>query len=361
MSSTQSDFMTWSHGNNRATVRALLINRLQSGQEPRGPVHPYYQPWNGKILTPQKEAAKESSSSASKVVGSSASPPPGCPMHAGGGAGAGEKSRGESSKSGLFGSSASALNPLNRMPTLTQDRAPNQKVDLSTDRVMSTIPRLHDSAPKGGHPYEKGGNASACPVPHEERSAIVEGKQKSDQSSTDNPSAGHWEYPSPQQFYNALVRKGWETPEEHVEMMVMVHNFLNERAWQEVLDWEREMGVKDVENQLALARFQGKPGTLSPKARIFSWAAMIAPSRFSSEAPFDRHDWIVRRPSDSPTESGKEVRYVIDYYSAPDDPDTDEPVFHLDVRPALDSWEAAQARMKRTWAEWRNQDTKETV
>ncbi|MCO5590576.1 hypothetical protein L7F22_044547 [Adiantum nelumboides] len=48
-----------------------------------------------------------------------------------------------------------------------------------------------------------------------------------------------WEYPSPQQFYNALVRKGWETPEEHVEMMVLCHNFLNERAWNEVLEWER--------------------------------------------------------------------------------------------------------------------------
>jgi hypothetical protein len=48
-----------------------------------------------------------------------------------------------------------------------------------------------------------------------------------------------WEYPSPQQFYNALVRKGWETPEEHVETMVDIHNFLNERAWMEVLKWEK--------------------------------------------------------------------------------------------------------------------------
>ena len=221
---------------------------------------------------------------------------------------------------------------------------------------MSTIPRLHESAPKGGHPYEKGGNASACPVPHEERAAIMEGKNEESNASKKDSSAGNWEYPSPQQFYNALVRKGWETPEEHVEMMVLVHNFLNERAWQEVLDWERDMGVVDAQNQIALARFQGKPGTLSPKARFFSWAALIAPSKFSSEAPFDRHDWVVRRPSSSATEPGKEVRYVIDYYSAPDDPDTDEPVFHLDVRPALDSWEAAQVRMKRTWAEWRSQE-----
>ncbi len=43
----------------------------------------------------------------------------------------------------------------------------------------------------------------------------------------------------PQQFYNALVRKGWETPEEHVETMVEIHNFLNEEAWEEVLKWEK--------------------------------------------------------------------------------------------------------------------------
>lgn len=52
---------------------------------------------------------------------------------------------------------------------------------------------------------------------------------------------------------------------------------------------------------------------------------------FSNEPPFDRHDWIVRRPS-----TGEEVRYVIDYYSAPPLSDG-SPVFSLDVRPALDS------------------------
>jgi hypothetical protein len=86
------------------------------------------------------------------------------------------------------------LNPLNHMPTLSQDKATNQSSLLPTDRTVSSIPR--DSAEK-------------------------------------------WEYPSPQQFYNALVRKGWETPEEHVETMVQIHNFLNEEAWLEVLKWEK--------------------------------------------------------------------------------------------------------------------------
>ena len=50
-----------------------------------------------------------------------------------------------------------------------------------------------------------------------------------------------WDYPSPQQFYNALLRKGWETPEEHIETMVDIHNFLNEAAWNEVLKWEKRI------------------------------------------------------------------------------------------------------------------------
>ena len=60
---------------------------------------------------------------------------------------------------------------------------------------------------------------------------------------------------------------------------------------------------------------------------------------YSTEPPFDRHDWIVRRPR-----TGEEVRYVIDYYSAPPTPDG-EPVFALDVRPALDSVQSVKERV----------------
>lgn len=52
----------------------------------------------------------------------------------------------------------------------------------------------------------------------------------------------------------------------------------------------------------------------------------------STEPPFDRHDWYVSRVT--PDGEKKEVRYVIDFYSAPPEP-TGEPVFYLDVRPAV--------------------------
>ncbi|KAG8760158.1 holocytochrome c synthase [Serendipita sp. 396] len=184
------------------------------------------------------------------------------------------------------------VDPRNQMPTLQQHPiSMNQAASLSTERVSSTIPR--------------------------------------DDSST-------WDYPSPQQFYNALVRKGWETPEEHIESMVDIHNFLNEKAWEEVVKWERRV---DGATGLQLSRFKGRPGDISPKARMFMFAGRLFPSRFSSEPPFDRHDWIVKR-----AKTGEEVRYVIDYYSLPDEPNG-TPVFSLDVRPALDSFSSIKERI----------------
>ena len=57
--------------------------------------------------------------------------------------------------------------------------------------------------------------------------------------------------------------------------------------------------------------------------------------------PFDRHDWVVRRPA-----TGKKARYVIDYYSARSDA-ISEPTFYLDVRPASDSLDNVRMRIQR--------------
>ncbi|KAJ7108873.1 cytochrome c heme lyase [Mycena crocata] len=186
-----------------------------------------------------------------------------------------------------------SINSRNQMPNLSQEASSAQAIVLPTSRTESSIPR--DGATK-------------------------------------------WEYPSPQQFYNALARKGHETPEElaHAETMVEIHNFLNEQAWQEVVKWEKRAHTAD---DIQLARFKGRPGEMSPKARIWMLAGWIMPSKFNTEPPFDRHDWVVRRPK-----TGEEVRYVIDYYSAPPEPDG-SPVFSLDVRPALDSFGSLKERI----------------
>lgn len=218
------------------------------------------------------------------------------------------------------------LNPLNFMPSnLSQERAAHQTVDLPTSREASSIPR---------------GDGS------------------------------RWEYPSPQQMYNAMLRKGYtDTPQDAVESMVAVHNFLNEGAWAEILEWERRFGrgiahgwresgrgeegcADDLLERWpagvsgpppSLVRFMGRPGELTPKARMMAFMGQVWPSRFSEKAPFDRHDWFVQRHL--PTGESVERRYVIDYYEG--EPEHGMPVFFLDVRPAIDTPSQAAERAVR--------------
>ena len=239
----------------------------------------------------------------------------------------------------------SKLNPLNYMPSnISQSRSDHQRCPLPVDRELSSIPR--------------------------------------------GDTEGNWEYPSPQQMYNAMIRKGYDdTPEDAVESMVAVHNFLNEGAWAEIVGWERrfsrglsqgwkacqqgEEGFAANADRIAspkdmvapkLLRFQGRPNDMTPKARILEFVGRLYPQKFrsvprkrctdenvrlileySSELPFDRHDWYVQRTNQGQV---KEVRYVIDYYSGPPEP-TGQPVFYLDVRPAVDGPTAAAERMMR--------------
>ncbi|GAA5815788.1 hypothetical protein MFLAVUS_009303 [Mucor flavus] len=188
------------------------------------------------------------------------------------------------------------LNQLNMIPELTQQQQNDQTIDLPTERIISSIPKAKGSESK-------------------------------------------WEYPSPQQFYNALRRKGWETPEDEIETMVDIHNFLNEEAWLEVLKWESKYKCDCAEDPY-LSKFQGRPQDITPKAK---WHSL-----FGAPKPFDRHDWYISR-------CGQSRRYVIDYYEAPEDV-PGVPVFHLDVRPALDDAESMMVRFKEAakikWDQW---------
>lgn len=82
--------------------------------------------------------------------------------------------------------------------------------------------------------------------------------------------------------------------------------------------------------------------------------AKLFPDDYSSEPPFDRHDWIVTRPvldaEGNKTKEETSTRYVIDYYSVP--ASSGEAVFSLEVRPALDSFTDASERVKVAAQEW---------
>jgi len=186
------------------------------------------------------------------------------------------------------------LDPRNMMPPANQLPAPDQPFPLPTERQKSSIPRA---------------------------------------GTQDN-----WQYPSQQMFYNALRRKGWEFGPDDLEAqdmdhIIKIHNANNESAWQEVMLWESLHS--DQCSDPKLKSFGGKAKYFSPRARIRGWLGY--------EMPFDRHDWIIDR-------CGKEVRYIIDYYDGDLDPGSHR-FAQLDVRPAVDSFEAAADRIKVAW--WR--------
>ncbi|RUS84712.1 hypothetical protein EGW08_007540 [Elysia chlorotica] len=181
------------------------------------------------------------------------------------------------------------LNTNNMMPPPNQRPAPDQPFELPTERVVSSIPKA-DSDEK-------------------------------------------WVYPSPQMFWNAMLRKGWRWKESDISQrdmdhIINIHNSNNELAWREVLKWEA-LHADECETP-RLKRFAGFASKYSPRARIRSWLGY--------ELPFDRHDWVVDR-------NGKEVRYVIDYYDG-GKVNKDYEFALLDVRPALDSFEAVKDRVK---------------
>ncbi|KAF8974267.1 cytochrome c/c1 heme lyase-domain-containing protein, partial [Flammula alnicola] len=101
------------------------------------------------------------------------------------------------------------------------------------------------------------------------------------------------------------------------------HNRLNEDAWAQVLKWEARFGGGQWFPSYFTYGIVSSSCSNNNYAKAHFHALRFAP-------PFDRHDWIVRRPA-----TGKSIRYVIDYYSARKSV-LHEPEFYLDVRPASD-------------------------
>ncbi len=128
-----------------------------------------------------------------------------------------------------------------------------------------------------------------------------------------------------------------------MEMLVKIHNVTNERAWRKVLEWEHTFHKCDCDDP-TLLKFLGKPSDISPKAWVKS-------TFLGYPKPFDRHDWIVDR-------CGKEVRYILDFYYKDTNEDEEMTIVknedgflvprhvHIDVRPALDTFESFYDRVR---------------
>ncbi|CAI4211642.1 unnamed protein product [Parascedosporium putredinis] len=132
-------------------------------------------------------------------------------------------------------------------------------------------------------------------------------------------------------FFDAMRRKGLGAEVEDMKTVVPIHNAVNERAWKEIIEWERPYFAGTPCDGPKLHSFAGLSTKMSPKARINTILGYTA--------PFDRHDWIVDR-------CGTRVEYVIDFYAGRAGPNAAAPgpSFYLDVRPKLNTWEGVKMR-----------------
>lgn len=72
-----------------------------------------------------------------------------------------------------------------------------------------------------------------------------------------------WVYPSPAQFHAALQRKERAGEAKDMDIIVPIHNAVNERCWEQVMQWEAKEGPLD---QVKLISFKGRPQDRTPRA-----------------------------------------------------------------------------------------------
>eukprot|EP00752_Nemacystus_decipiens_P002597 g2430.t1 len=147
-------------------------------------------------------------------------------------------------------------NALNNEYVYGNEVAPEQEMPLSTSRQRSSIPKAEFNP---GHQPQK--------------------------------EADRWVYPSEQQYYNAIKRKGYKASATDMPSTLAIHNAVNEKGWEMVQEWERARaeaasgwgeGGADV-SAPKLLRFTGRPQDTSPKAWVKSTLLGYRP-------PFDRDD-----------------------------------------------------------------------
>lgn len=112
---------------------------------------------------------------------------------------------------------------------------------LTTDRVISTIPRSTTGS-------------EACPVDH---GASANAPNAEIESGVD--ASGNWVYPSEKMFFDAMKRKGYDARVADMKTVVPIHNAVNERAWQQIKEWEAPY--------LSKSRYVSKPFGFSLDAR----------------------------------------------------------------------------------------------
>eukprot|EP00537_Pseudo-nitzschia_pungens_P011645 CAMPEP_0172385858 /NCGR_PEP_ID=MMETSP1061-20121228/3466_1 /TAXON_ID=37318 /ORGANISM="Pseudo-nitzschia pungens, Strain cf. pungens" /LENGTH=346 /DNA_ID=CAMNT_0013115023 /DNA_START=85 /DNA_END=1125 /DNA_ORIENTATION=+ len=229
-----------------------------------------------------------------------------------------------------------------------QTPLPGQRLPLSTHRAESSIPRISNNNSSSNKT-----TASSLPshqVQWNQHGDIAVAAGNANKSET--ATAPTWVYPSEQQVFNAMKRKGWQgIEEESIPSFLQIHNSVNERSWRQVLEWETGNGNGNG-SSVELSRFEGRPTDLTPKAWLLSTLGIC-------DKPFDRHDWyVVNHGAGASSGHGddaaaaadaavaaatppEEKRYVLDFYmhepSGRNNDGSFLPRVEIDVRPALDT------------------------
>ena len=77
-------------------------------------------------------------------------------------------------------------------------------------------------------------------------------------SSIPRRDGSNWVYPSQAQFYSAMARKNHNPQAVDMRVVVPIHNAVNERAWGEVMRWEKDQGGEEC-GGVKLVSFKGRP------------------------------------------------------------------------------------------------------
>ncbi|AFZ79864.1 hypothetical protein BEWA_027130 [Theileria equi strain WA] len=156
------------------------------------------------------------------------------------------------------------------------------------DRILGIFRKKKQplEEPEGSHP-----DATFCPMltnsdnqmPYLPNKPIGKAgiSLETDRKTSSIPRAGYdenWVYPSPMQFYNALVLKNKSNGDaNYMKEAVHAHNEVNEQSWQKVLEWE--VMHKKTCPKPELRRFVGRYNAANPKSifkRLFTRLAILA-------------------------------------------------------------------------------------
>jgi cytochrome c heme-lyase len=135
---------------------------------------------------------------------------------------------------------------------------------LSNQREVSSIPRYESTKTPEFSPNGEQTVSSTA------RDTSTDGHT----SASADGDETHWVYPSEQQFFLAMMRKhaakvyrdDMPPPKpEDMRTIVPIHNAVNERAWHELMGWERGQGGEKC-GGVRLVSFKGRPKDRTPKA-----------------------------------------------------------------------------------------------